>query len=68
MRTSWYFPCGPVAKTPHFQCRHQGLDPWSGNENPHAATKRLQATTADPACHSKDQRSYLTRLGPGVAK
>ena len=21
---------GPVAKTPHFQCRGPGFDPWSG--------------------------------------
>ena len=22
---------GPLAKTPHFQCRGPGFDPWSGN-------------------------------------
>ena len=25
------FPGSPVVKIPHFQCRGQGLDPWSGN-------------------------------------
>ena len=25
------FPGGPVAKTPHSQCRGPGFDPWSGN-------------------------------------
>ena len=25
------FPGGPVAKTPHFQSREPGFDPWSGN-------------------------------------
>ena len=25
------FPGGPVAKTPHSQCRAAGFDPWSGN-------------------------------------
>ena len=25
------FPGGPVAKTPHSQCRGSGFDPWSGN-------------------------------------
>ena len=25
------FPGGPVVKTPHFQCRGPGFDPWSGN-------------------------------------
>ena len=24
------FPGGPVAKTPHSQCRGLGFDPWSG--------------------------------------
>ena len=25
------FPGGPVAKTPHSQCRGPGFNPWSGN-------------------------------------
>ena len=25
------FPGGPVVKTPRFQCRGRGFDPWSGN-------------------------------------
>ena len=25
------FPDGPVVKTPRFQCRGSGFDPWSGN-------------------------------------
>ena len=25
------FPGSPVAKTPRFQCRGHGFDPWSGN-------------------------------------
>ena len=25
------FPGGPVAKTPHYQCRGPGFHPWSGN-------------------------------------
>ena len=27
----WDFPGGPVAKTPHSQCRGSRLDAWSGN-------------------------------------
>jgi len=27
----WDFSRGPVAKTPHSQCRGPGFDPWSGN-------------------------------------
>ena len=27
----WDFPTGPVAKTPHSQCRGPVLDPCSGN-------------------------------------
>lgn len=30
---------GPVVKTPHFQCREGGLDPWSGNM-PHNQKKK----------------------------
>ena len=25
------FPGGPVVKTPHFQCRGPGFNPWLGN-------------------------------------
>ena len=39
------FPGGPVANTPHPQCRFY---PWSGNQIPHAATKSLHATMKDP--------------------
>ena len=42
------FPGGPVAKTPHFQCRRPGFTPWSGNQVSHAATK-------DPACHKREK-------------
>ena len=28
------FPIGPVAKTPHTQCRGLGFDPWSGELDP----------------------------------
>ena len=28
---SWDFPGGPMVKTPHFQCRRFGFDPWSGS-------------------------------------
>ena len=27
----WDFPGGPMAKTPCFQCRGPGFDPYSGN-------------------------------------
>ena len=30
------FPCSPVAKTPHCQCRRRRLHPWSGNWIPRA--------------------------------
>ena len=39
--TTGGFPGGPVAKTPHSQCRWPGVSPWSGNYIPHAATKIL---------------------------
>ena len=28
------FPGSPAVKTPHFQCRGHGFDPWSGNWDP----------------------------------
>ena len=33
IKTVWYWdsPGGPVVKTPCFQCRGCGFDPWSGN-------------------------------------
>ena len=39
------FPGGPMAKTPHSQCRGPGFDPWSGNQVPHAKTKSSHTTT-----------------------
>ena len=33
------FSGGPVAKTPHSQCRRTGFDLWSENWIPHAVTK-----------------------------
>lgn len=35
-------PVGPAVKTPHFQCRGRGFNPWSGNlrsHMPHSAAK-----------------------------
>ena len=39
------FRGGPVAETPHSQCREPRFDPWSGNKISHAATD-------DPSRHS----------------
>ena len=39
---AWYFPGGPGAKTPHFQCRRPRFNPRSRNKIPHAATKTPQ--------------------------
>ena len=46
------FPGGPVAKTPHFQCRGPGFCFWLGTKTPHAATKNLHAETKDPSLHN----------------
>ena len=40
MKSPGHFPGGPVAKTPCSPCRGPGFHPWSGNEIPHATTKR----------------------------
>ena len=55
-KNNWYrdFPGGPVGKTPHYQCRGPCLDPWSGNQVLHAATKSSHAATKKPACRNKD--------------
>ena len=61
-------PGGPVAKTLYSQRREQGLNPWSGNEVIHAATKSSHAATEDPACQNEDQRSHVLQLRPSAAK
>ena len=38
-------PSGPVAKTPHSQCRGPMFNPWSGNYIPHATAKSSHAAT-----------------------
>ena len=35
-KENWDFPCGPVVKTPHLQCRGHGFNPCWGTEIPHA--------------------------------
>ena len=62
------FPGGPVAKTPHSQCREPGFEPWSGNLIAHAATKSLHATTKDPTCHNKDGGAHVLQLRPSAGK
>ena len=44
----------PVGKTPCFQCRGPGFDPWSGNYIPQMATKNRHAIPKikDPACYN----------------
>ena len=46
------FPGGPVAKTPHSQCRGRGFDPWSGNWIPHATAKDPTCCNEDPVYHN----------------
>ena len=55
------FPGGPVAKTPRSQSRGPGLNPWSGNWFPRAATK-------DPTCRNEDSGSLNPQLRPDIAK
>ena len=51
------FPAGPVAKTPHSQCKGTG----SRDQMPHVATK-------DPVCPDEDQRYCVPQLRPSTAK
>ena len=50
--SSGNFPGGPVAKTPHLQCRGCGFDPWSGKQDPTCHTvwqekKKKKARSSD---------------------
>ena len=45
---------GPVAVTPHSQCRGPGFNIWLGNWIPHASTKSSRAATKDLACLNQD--------------
>ena len=44
------FHSGPVAKTPHSQCRRPGFNCWSGNWIPQATAKSSCATAKAPTC------------------
>ena len=49
------FAAGPVARTPHSQCRRPGTDPWAGNQIPYATTKSSHAAALDSACQTKTE-------------
>ena len=55
-------------KTPHFQCRGPGFNPWWGYRALPAATKHSHATSKDSAHHNKDQRSCLQQLRHSTTK
>ena len=60
---------GPVAKTPHSQCRGPGFDLWSGNQSLHATTKRFHAATK--TWHSQNthtKKNFLREIGKGGDK
>ena len=42
---SWDFPSGPVVKTPCFQSRGCGFDPWLGN---YKIKKSVSLTNVEP--------------------
>ena len=51
------FSAGLVAKSPPSQCREPGIDSWSEDQIPHAATKIPYATTK-----TKDILIFKTKL------
>ena len=57
------FPSGPVAKTPHFQCRRQRFDPWAGDQIPHGAA-RAQMLQGRPGAARRGTRSHMVQLEP----
>ena len=46
------FHSGPVAKTPHSQCRRPGFNPWSGNCIPQATAKSSHTIAKAPTCQN----------------
>ena len=48
IRDIWDFPCGPVVKTPGFQCRGMGSIPGQGTKIPQAARHRQKKQTKNP--------------------
>ena len=62
------FPGGPAAKTPCFQYRGPGFNPWSGKQIPYAATKSSPAANTDQMYLNEDQRSCKLQLRPGTAR
>ena len=62
LRLLWRdFPAGPVAKTPHSQCRGSRFSPWLGNWISHTTTKSSHAGTKYP-------RSCVLQIRRGTAK
>ena len=52
-KMSWDFSGGPVAKTPHSQCRGPMFHPWSENEISHVTTK-------EPAWQNKKKSPHAS--------
>ena len=61
---TWDFLGGPVAKTPHSQCRGPKFAPWSGNSIQHDTRESLHAVTKEPQCHNEKQRPHVPRQRP----
>ena len=57
---TWDFPGGPVAKTPHSQCRGLRFDLWSAKYFLHAATK-----TRPSQINTKKKKDVRTWAGEG---
>ena len=44
----FYAPPPKKLKTPHFQCRGRGFNPWSGNEDPTWGAGQKKKTKREP--------------------
>ena len=56
------FPGGPVAKTPHSQCREPRFELWSGTQIPHATTKRFHMLQLRPGAAKYINKLYIQTL------
>ena len=57
-----------MPKTPQCQCTGPGFNPWSGNEIPHAATKRSHFATKDPAMLQRKSKVLCAATKTGYSQ
>ena len=54
------FPGGPVARTPHSQCRRPGFDPWSGTRSHMPQLRVCMSPLKIPNAETKTRHSQIS--------